>query len=208
MNLKTIRTGVITVHLAILGYLCLLFLFKKPIEPRRAIKIRTHQIQPIAIQTNPTKIGGKATTPKAKASPKKSAQPPSPSIASELQKIGKELEALTSEISISHTTCSIDIPKQIDIQTNGPISLSYTEALASFLERHFILPERGEVMANLTIQPDGLVTSVEIIKTENQKNSDFLKKHLHQSSFPCFNEFGFVAKQLNITITFKNDEIR
>jgi hypothetical protein len=74
------------------------------------------------------------------------------------------------------------------------------------LQEQLQLPELGEVIARLILQPPGILSEIEIIDTKSKANAEFLKKRLPLLELPCFNDYGIKDKTLEFTITFRNVE--
>ncbi|MBI5272822.1 MAG: hypothetical protein HY861_02430 [Chlamydiia bacterium] len=113
-------------------------------------------------------------------------------------------EALTSPPTL---TLPNHVELNASVQTaSSAAPPSYREAVAALLQNSLDLPERGKVVARIAIDARGAVVQCEIMQTQSQKNSAFLKNRLRELVFPCFNEFALSEERLNFTIAFQNAE--
>lgn len=88
------------------------------------------------------------------------------------------------------------------------LDLSYGETLTLFLQSELILPEPGDVKAQIAIDASGKLVSCEILDARSAKNEEFLKNRLPELAFPCFNRFGIAGSTQTFTISFCNVETR
>lgn len=131
--------------------------------------------------------------------------------ASILEKIACGLECLSVSEIPAASRVSIVLPKQVELQKDMQTELSsgvfaYKDAVALFLQRHLNLPEFGEVIVCIEIQDNGSVLCCEILEEKSRENGEYIRKILPELVFPCFNEFGLLAKRLQFTMTFRNAE--
>lgn len=126
--------------------------------------------------------------------------------------VKQELSLEESRATSTTTTTSKDlsIPKPISFLSIENSNLSHTQSLeqmnyssllVQFLEDRLILPEKGEVKLQLSLNKEGKVVSIDILKAESVKNREYLKNTLPQLSFPCFNT-SVSEMQCSYTIRF------
>lgn len=194
--------------------------------------VRTVNIQPsiqtssIAAQSAP-KIGTpkKAAIPKQPAATKKAAEPKPKNIQAPAKTEGKAVKAKPLDSSVleemeSHLASlekkeavfvgasSLPLPKTVQTLPKEEkctlMDFEYGEVLVSFLQNALELPEFGEVVVDLDVDPAGRLIRFDIVEAKSKKNGDFLKKRLPELVLPCFNgpEKSYAVR--NFTITFKN----
>lgn len=195
-------------------------IIQKPIAIRTIIP---PQVQPIAAaapvsqKTKPaSKTSNAAAKPIAKSSKEIKKENSLPNLQQEelclLQDLSQKLDTLSRPSSKKNSSpIVIALPDWFNTEHTESSALpsipsGYADACSFVLENHLRLPELGEVVAHLIIRTDGTVDAIEIVKTQNQKNSDFLKKRLPELVFPCFNDFGITKSHVDFTITFRNAE--
>jgi outer membrane biosynthesis protein TonB len=77
---------------------------------------------------------------------------------------------------------------------------SFHESLIAHLHEALNLPEYGEVKIQLTLNPDGSVAKVAVLKSESEKNRGYLEKSLPHLQFPPLR-----GSQQTFTLTFCNE---
>lgn len=201
---KRLAWGVAIGHALLLLFLITDHLLFSRAPPKKGIKIHTVQrvpekalpSKPVAalsssakktVSTAPPLPPKKTTT---KSPPSKSTKKPSP--------------APTAQIS---TPLFVPEPIAIPSFQKAPetvAEVSYEEILSGYLQNTLELPELGSVTVELVLKRDGTLYSCQIVKTENPKNSEFLKKRLPELHFPCLNKSDAQEALLPVTIVFKN----
>lgn len=81
---------------------------------------------------------------------------------------------------------------------------SYLAELIRELKMYLFLPEKREVKVELTIQPEGKISQIKIIESASKRNEAYLKKSLPELSFPWFNTYTKVPKQVVVLFTYEN----
>ena len=71
-----------------------------------------------------------------------------------------------------------------------------------FLHSALDLPDFGEVKMQITVQKDGRVVKVVVLKAESEKNKGYLETHLRQMKLPPLS--GSTHEE-TFTITFCNE---
>lgn len=223
-----IGISVLTVHVGVLLALLINHVTEERLKPKKPITIRTVFAQEskkaapemkkkgLTVEKKKTKTASPAaSSPKKEmASLKKNSREKEGVNESEfLLKIAESLALITeTSKTTSQPKFTPDLPPSIDIHTSQktPSSNSpgYSETVSAILQNCLALPEFGEVIAKIGIDPSGKVTECEILETRSRKNAEFLKKRLQELAFPCFNEFGLSDPHLIFTITFRNVENR
>lgn len=96
---------------------------------------------------------------------------------------------------------AIDIPQ---LQT-GDGEGEYQEALVSYLHQSLNLPEFGEVKIQLTLNRDGTVVKLVVLKTESEKNKKHLEAALPLLKFPPLGGLYSKKQQQTFVLTFCNE---
>ena len=94
-------------------------------------------------------------------------------------------------------------PKSV-AQPKEKVKQIYMQSLLSLLAESFELPEIGTVLAKLTIQKDGSLKNLAIVKSESIKNSAYIENHLRQLDLPPFNGELKQYDEETFEITFRN----
>lgn len=81
----------------------------------------------------------------------------------------------------------------------------YETELISFLRSQLSLPEVGEVQMKLTLQNNGVLVTMEIIRAESSKNQEYLKAALPTLHLPRFMGALAKIKEETFVITFSNE---
>ncbi len=126
-----------------------------------------------------------------------------------LQQISESLETIAAPTQMARQV-EISLPQSIEIakMEKSDQQFRYKEMILTILQNQLELPEFGEVIVKIKINEKGSVFYCEILKTQSNKNGEFLKKRLQELTFPCFNEYGMASSPLDFTITFYNVENR
>jgi hypothetical protein len=127
----------------------------------------------------------------------------------------KELEESIAKIENKNNqgTCEktfTPIPLQIDIPSSKFLSIEesqsdYTNSLVSHLHQNLSLPDYGEVKIQLSLRQDGTVAKVIVLKTQSEKNKQYLETHLPHLKFPHFDSAYANKKEYTFTLTFCNE---
>ncbi|MFS8564371.1 MAG: hypothetical protein LVR00_08755 [Rhabdochlamydiaceae bacterium] len=146
-------------------------------------------------------------TPKQPATPPKKETPPA-----DLQKqIVQELEELVAKIEKDQEKISPPAPLQetrSSLQDTAAIFIAtpeerYQDALLSYLHEALHLPEQGEVKIQLSIQEDGTLAKIVVLKAESVKNRIYLEKQLPLLHFPDLQSLQ--VKEKVFVVTFCNE---
>lgn len=81
----------------------------------------------------------------------------------------------------------------------------YKEALVSYLHQSLNLPEFGEVKIQLTLNRDGTVVKLIVLKTESEKNKKHLEAALPLLKFPPLGGLYSKKQQQTFVLTFCNE---
>ena len=192
------------VHGLLLGWICIdgWLHFSAPPRPIAVHQVRRPTPAPIvAAATAPVAVKKSAPAPAKKVvEPKKKAAP----AASKQKKVTKAAVAPREEIQLPALISARPAAVEIDIpETPLEFVVGYDEQLALFLESALMLPEQGEVEAELCVKPNGELLSYRILSSKSKKNEEFLRKKLPNLFYPCFNE----ASNINVTVVFRNADL-
>lgn len=80
----------------------------------------------------------------------------------------------------------------------------YVDLLVSHLHQHLSLPDYGEVKIQLSLQQDGTVGKIVVLKTESEKNKKYLESNLPRLRFPRFEGSYAKKKESTFILTFCN----
>lgn len=102
-------------------------------------------------------------------------------------------------------------PALLTLQIDAPSVLSsddlgdYVSLLTEHLHASLHLPDFGEVKIELTLQQDGTVAKLKVLKTESEQNKKYLESRLPQLRFPHLT--GSLAKknEHSFILTFCNE---
>lgn len=108
------------------------------------------------------------------------------------------------EVTRSPTKYSVSLPA-LKIDQFASEDGKYETKLVSFLRSQLTLPEVGEVEMKLTLQNNGVLVTMEVIRAESSKNTEYLKVRLPTLHLPHF--MGALAKiqEETFVITFSNE---
>lgn len=94
-------------------------------------------------------------------------------------------------------------PVQLDgAEERGSGEGEYQATLIGYLKESLHLPDYGEVKVQLTLRADGSVVNLLVIKTESEKNREYLELHLPHLRFPPVEG---IKKQKTYVVTFCNE---
>ncbi|MBS0604711.1 MAG: hypothetical protein JSS60_06715 [Verrucomicrobia bacterium] len=102
------------------------------------------------------------------------------------------------------------IALQIDSVSGGDNSSDdgesdYADLLVGHLHRSLSLPEYGEVKIQLSLRQDGSVAKVIVLKTQSEKNRQYLESNLLRLKFPRFEGVYSNKKEHTFVLTFCNE---
>ncbi len=206
MTLKQIIQRVVIAHALLLCWICIngWFHFSAPPHPITVRQVRRPApvvaAAPVQKKSSPTLASAKKTV-----EPPKKAPPPLPKQKSvTTPKITKPTVTPREEIQLPALIAPRAAPVEIEVpETPVEFVIGYDEQLAMFLESALVLPEQGEVEAELCVKPNGELLSYRILSSRSKKNEEFLKKKLPNLFYPCFNE----ASHINVTVVFRNADL-
>ncbi len=95
-------------------------------------------------------------------------------------------------------------PLQIDTASMQNDPNNYTDTLIDHLHQYLSLPDYGEVKIQLSLRQDGTVVKVVIVKTQSEKNKQYLESTLPGLRFPPF-DAAHANKENTFTLTFCNE---
>ena len=98
----------------------------------------------------------------------------------------------------------IDTPSS-EFSNNEEGQGDYTETLINHLHQCLSLPDYGEVKIQLSLRQDGTVDKVVVLKTQSEKNRQYLENHLPRLRFPRFDGSYASKKEWTFTLTFCNE---
>lgn len=81
----------------------------------------------------------------------------------------------------------------------------YTDTLVSHLHRSLSLPDYGEVKIQLSLRQDGTVAKLIVLKTQSEKNKQYLESNLPRLRFPRFDGAYANKKEYTFILTFCNE---
>ncbi|HAB99668.1 MAG TPA: hypothetical protein DCE71_07600, partial [Parachlamydiales bacterium] len=152
---------------------------------------------------------------KQKPSTKPAAAKPTPKPPAKQQKNSELLKQVSSALAELKTLekkkarRSFAVPEKISLESKKQTSSfehSYSQTLIAYLENSLDLPEYGKVKLELCIDRTGRLVKSEVLASENEKNSEFLKTRLPELKFPCFNDVHMTENTLTFTVSFLNAE--
>jgi hypothetical protein len=81
---------------------------------------------------------------------------------------------------------------------------NYTDALIQCLHQSLSLPDYGEVKIQLSLRQDGTVAKIVVLKTQSEKNRQYLQSHLTRLRFPPLEGVYANKKECAFVLTFCN----
>lgn len=214
---KQIAFVVWTFHLFLLTALMINHLWTRSTPKTRPIAVRTFSsVSEVRAPLTSTKTANIPTSPKPlapkapikKPAPKK-ALPKAPENEGALQSVANALKELKSLEKKKEPLKTLSVPSQICLETKGAeskIAQTYGTFLIAYLENSLDLPEYGNVKLELCIDRTGRLLKSQVLSSESEKNSEFLKNRLLELAFPCFNDFQIAENTLTFTVSFRNAE--
>lgn len=121
---------------------------------------------------------------------------PEPMISDQLM---REIEESIAKIEGKNATVYIDNTLKLDYAEG------YEEVLIAHLRSHLQLPEFGEVKIKITLNKDGSVVKLSVLKTESERNKKHLETHLYTIQFPRLDVLGIKKPEQTFVLTFCND---
>ncbi len=109
--------------------------------------------------------------------------------------------ARTGAKTIAPLSLQIDIPSNAMATEEG----DYAETLAAYLHQALSLPDFGEVKIQLSLRQDGTVAKVVVLKTQSEKNKQYLESTLPRLRFPRFDGAYATKKEYTFMLTFCNE---
>jgi hypothetical protein len=125
------------------------------------------------------------------------------SIAKIEEKEDKQTKAKkTKAAALTPLVLQIDVPEHAQ---STQMDEDYIAALTEKLHASLHLPDFGEVKIELTLNQEGTVAKLKVLKAESQQNRKYLETELPRLRFPLFS--GCYAKQTahTFTLTFCNE---
>jgi outer membrane biosynthesis protein TonB len=98
----------------------------------------------------------------------------------------------------------IDIPS-VELSDAEDGRSDYTDTLVSHLHQCLSLPDYGEVKIQLSLRQDGTVAKVVVLKTQSEKNKQYLESNLPRLKFPRFDGAYASKRECTFTLTFCNE---
>ena len=198
--MRRIVRWVVLVHAAILCWICVDGLWHFT-PPPRAIAVR-HVRRPPAPKAAAAAPQRKAAPVAPKPAPVAKKTAPKPTV---ITKATKKPAPAQKREEIQLPALITARPEPIVQPVNAPLQeeVEYEDELALFLERALVLPEQGEVEAELSVTPRGELASCRILSSKSKKNEEFLKKKLPNLFYPCFHE----TSNITVTVIFRNADL-
>jgi len=195
---------------------------KLPDSPKPEVKKQIAAPPTPVKKPAPTKepaIADKKLIPMKQPPPKQKTAPPPPrakisdSLLKELEESIAKIENKSDKTTITKKTSSqsraaTPIALQIDINAEGDTDSkqqSYTDTLIGHLHQSLSLPDYGEVKIQLSLRQDGTVAKVIVLRAKNEKNRQYLEKHLPRLQFPRFDGAWANKKEHTFVLTFCNE---
>ena len=182
-----------------------------PVTSNSPTKATTPKKQPAKEKPAPKKTEKKteAAAPKPKVEPSKPKKPNNKPVVVEKDKkktqkpppvpkeVIEELEEAFAKIEEKrekvYSSSKLDVPRLATPAQTEPIfsggiggfdEPSYQETLVAYLHQSLHLPEYGEVKIQLSLNKDGTVSKLTVLKSESSKNKVYLEKNLILLKFP------------------------
>lgn len=130
----------------------------------------------------------------------------SDSLLKELEDSIAKIENKSSKVSTGKALAPI--PLQIDIAPSENFEEGqspYTEGLVNHLHQYLRLPDYGEVKIQLSLRQDGTVVKVIVLKSQSEKNKQYLESHLPRLKFSRFDDADANKKEYTFILTFCNE---
>jgi outer membrane biosynthesis protein TonB len=131
-------------------------------------------------------------------------------LAKEIAATIAKIDAQSEKIEQSSLSLKIALPTPSQSATEASplaskiISQEIHRQLAIQLQNILRLPAEGEVTLELTLERDGSVEAVKIVRSANQINSNYLLKELKNQAFPQLTALGPLREERTFVITFCN----
>lgn len=141
---------------------------------------------------------------------KRKVSPPKKPKKEKTEQLVKEMRkqiASIEEEKVLEPKKSIDLPKEVVLEKKEETFFydpDYKEKLLLYLQESLILPEKGDVLVDLTLSKYGRVIRFEILSAESEKNAEHLKNNLPELYLPCFNDESRSYESVQYTVTFKS----
>jgi outer membrane biosynthesis protein TonB len=185
---------------------------KKTIEKKLAVKKETPPLKKTTVTTEKKSID----TVKPIAPPKPEIHSISPSLLEELEESIAKIQdksdnpILDKQIK-NKTPLSAPVSLQIDalysekLENCDTTSSDYISSLTQHLHASLHLPDFGEVKIELTLQQDGTVAKLKVLKAESDHNKKYLESHLPLLKFPHLTGSFARKNEYTFTVNFCNE---
>ncbi len=106
-----------------------------------------------------------------------------------IAKIGAKPDKLLSEGSISppleeRLKADPSAEESVALPLFAGVSEEYAAAAGGFFQKLLTLPEKGEVVVEILLSSEGRIDEVLVVRTESEKNGEYLKKQLLHLQLP------------------------
>jgi len=156
---------------------------KKPEEPKPSkVKAATKTPEKSTAAKHPSKNSQKPTIKK------ESTSKANPSQEKLIAMMQQSLKTLSGTCAAQASTPIAASSKTIGKLASETLTfgIDYEEELASYLETHLTLPEKGNVRLRLTLKREGSVQKIEILTASSDRNRHYVETALAGRSFPAF----------------------
>jgi len=211
MNRRLITT-IVSTHLVLL-LISFLFSLKTPRKVLiKTIKVHEHiieapkpQIKTISQPKTPKTKQKKQKKKKSKKKPsKKPATKNKSTKSTKRQKLLKDLEKSLAKIESSQNQISFNtkctVPKFVTLQTKAPMSSDEKLIIAHFFQDNLTLPEKGDVVLTISVQPNGKIANITSVSSASRMNETYLKETLKGIHIP-----HTFKDEVHLTVTFRGD---
>jgi outer membrane biosynthesis protein TonB len=181
---------------------------KKETVPSPTVKKELPKPAPPAVKKEPAIAERTPAKPKP---PTHTKQPPpqqrakiSDSLLQQLEESIAKIEQTPSSKKVLEPTVS-PIRLRIDQNEAEDADQDYINSLVSYLHQSLSLPDYGEVKIQLSLRQDGTVAKMVILKTQSEKNRQYLESRLSNLRFPRFDGMYANKKEQTFILTFCNE---
>ena len=109
------------------------------------------------------------------------------------------------QVSSSLKPLAVDTPISSDSFDTKNSEIAYTEMLIAYLREQLYLPEFGEVKVRLTLFSNGKVAKLVVLKTESEKNRQYIENNLPLVEFPSLKEVFNNQESKTFVFAFCNE---
>ena len=106
--------------------------------------------------------------------------------------------------TLAPLSLQIDIPSN-QLQNFEDGQSDYKDILVQHLHQSLSLPDYGEVKIQLSLRQDGTVVKVNVLKTQSEKNKQYLENNLLRLKLPRFDGTYADKKEYTFILTFCNE---